>query len=205
MRPYVLGVTGGIGSGKSSVSRLLSSYCLVPLVDIDACCRHLLNIEQPGWYALRSAFGSGDLFCSDGTVDRKTLRERIFNDADFRRQVNGLLHPLARDVMSKQIERLNTPLVLIEIPLLFEAGWQQDVDAVLVVYARKAVRCLRIMRRDGVSRREAAKAIAAQMDLRQKAERADYLIDNSQAWSRTRSDVVALGNLLSKQFPCSFC
>lgn len=204
MRPYVLGVTGGIGSGKSSVSRLLASYCLIPLVDIDASCRHLLEREQPGWHALRAVFGSS-FFCSDGSVDRAALRERLFNDAGFRQQVDALLHPLAREVMIQQVELLDVPLVLIEIPLLFEAGWQHDVDAVLVVYARKAVRCLRIMHRDGVSRREATKAIAAQMDLRKKADQADYLIDNSRAWSITRSDVVLLGEQLSGRFPCQFC
>lgn len=200
MIPFMLGITGGIGSGKSCVSRLLASYCLVPLIDIDLCCRHLLEIEQPGWRALRAVFG--DTFLqSDGTIDRVVLRERIFNDAAIRRQVDTVLHPLAREAMRAQVETLRVPLVLIEIPLLFEAGWHRDVDAVLVVYARRAVRCLRIMRRDGVSRREATKAIAAQMELREKAERADFLIDNSKVWTITRLDVVSLGNLLSDRFP----
>jgi dephospho-CoA kinase len=103
--------------------------------------------------------------------------------------------------MRAQVNAYHAALVLVEIPLLFEAGWHKDVDAVLVVYARKAVRCLRIMRRDGVSRREASKAMVAQMDLREKADQADFLIDNSRAWTVTRSEVVSLGNLLSERFP----
>ena len=200
MSPFVLGITGGIGSGKSCVSRLLASYCLVSLVDIDQCCRHLLEIEQPGWRALRTVFGETFLH-RDGAIDRAALRRALFADSAIRRQVDAVLHPLAREAMRAQIEAYQAPLVLIEIPLLYEAGWHGDVDAVLVVYARKAVRCLRIMRRDGVSRREACKAIGAQMDLREKADRADYLIDNSAAWTVTRSEVVSLGNLLSERFP----
>jgi len=200
MNPFVLGVTGGIGSGKSCVSRLLASYCLVPLIDIDQCCRHLLEIEQPGWCALRSAFGEV-FFRRDGAVDRVALRQRLFADAEIRRQVDALLHPLAREAMRAQVGLCRTPLVLVEIPLLYEAGWQEEVGAVVVVYARRGARCCRIMRRDGVSRREAARAIAAQMSLEEKVGRAEYLIDNSRAWTRTRTQVVSLGNELSERFP----
>ena len=200
MSPFVLGITGGIGSGKSCVSRLLASYCLAPLVDIDQCCRHLLEIEQPGWLALRTVFGDTFLH-SDGAIDRAALRRALFEDSVIRQQVDAVLHPLAREAMRVQVETCRAPMVLVEIPLLYEAGWHRDVDAVLVVYARKAVRCLRIMRRDGVSRREASRAIGAQMDLREKVGQADYLIDNSKAWAVTRSDVVSLGNLLSERFP----
>lgn len=199
MKPFVLGITGGIGSGKSCVSRALASYCLAPLVDIDQCCRHLLEIEQPGWLALRALFGETFLH-ADGAIDRVALRRTLFKDPAIRRQVDAVLHPLAREAMQAQVAILKAPLVLIEIPLLFEAGWRKDVNAVLVVYARKAVRCLRIMRRDGVSRREASKAIFAQMDLRKKADQADFLVDNTKAWTLTRSNIVSLGNLLSEQF-----
>ncbi len=200
MNPFVLGITGGIGSGKSCVSRLLASYCLAPLVDIDQCCRHLLEIEQPGWCALRAAFGETFLH-SDGTINRVALRRAIFEDSSVRRQVDAVLHPLARESMRMQVNGYHAALVLIEIPLLFEAGWHKDVDAVLVVYARKAMRCLRIMRRDGVSRREASRAMVAQMDLREKAGQADFLIDNSKAWTVTRSEVISLGNLLTERYP----
>jgi len=204
MKPFVLGVTGGIGSGKSCVSRLLASYCLVPLVDVDQCCRHLLEIDQPGWCALRSAFGEAFLQ-RNGAVDRVALRQRIFEDDEVRRQVDGLLHPLAREAMRTQVGRQRSPLVLVEIPLLYEAGWREEVDAVLVVYARRGVRCCRIMRRDGVSRRAAARAIAAQMSLKEKAGRAEYLIDNSRVWTVTRVQVVSLGNELSERFQSCFC
>lgn len=195
----ILGITGGIGSGKSCVSRLLASYCLAPLIDVDQCCRHLLDIDQAGWHALRSAFGEA-FFLKDGSVDRGALRERIFHDTGARRRLDALLHPLAREAMHARIEQYRVPLLLIEIPLLYEAGWRNDVDAVLVVYARRGAQCCRIMQRDGVSRREAGRAIAAQMSLAEKARRAEYVIDNSRAWTITRTRVVALGNALTERF-----
>jgi dephospho-CoA kinase len=203
MPPFLLGVTGGIGSGKSCVSRLLASYCLVPLVDVDQCCRHLLEVDQPGWRALKSSFGE-IFFQPDRRIDRVALRNCLFADADFRQQVDALLHPLARAAMQREVRRCTQPFVLVEIPLLFEAGWQDEMDAVLVVFARRGRQCLRIMHRDGVSRKKAAQAIAAQMDLAAKAALADYCIDNSGSWGQTRRSVIELGNELSERFPGSF-
>jgi len=199
MKSFVLGITGGIGSGKSCVSRLLASYCLVPLIDVDQCCRHLLEIDQPGWLALHATFGEV-FFQRNGAVDRTALRQRLFDDVSVRRQVDALLHPLARQAMREQIGQQLAPLVLVEIPLLYEAGWQQEVDAVLVVSARRGAQCRRIMRRDGVSRRAAARAIAAQMCLAEKAGLAEHVIDNSGPWAITRALVVSLGNELSQRF-----
>ncbi|MCL2457722.1 MAG: dephospho-CoA kinase [Desulfobulbus sp.] len=196
MKPLVLGITGGIGSGKSSVGRLLASYCLAPLIDVDQCCRRLLDPDQPGWQALRTAFGQTFLL-PDGAVDRIALRRQIFEDAVFRQQVDDLLHPLAREALRTQISRQRSQLILIEIPLLYEAGWCDEVDEALVVYARRGARCCRIMRRDRVTRREAARAIAAQMSLEEKAARAHLVIDNSGQWAESRVRVVALGDALS--------
>jgi len=198
VKPLILGITGGIGSGKSCVGRLLASYCLAPLIDVDQCCRHLLEIDQPGWQALRAAFGQ-TFFHPDGTVDRVAMRRHIFEDADIRQQVDALLHPLAREALRTQIGHQRSPLVLVEIPLLYEAGWRDEVDEVLVVYARRGARCRRIMRRDQVTRREAARAIAAQMNLEEKAARAELVIDNSGQWAESRLRVLALGDALSRR------
>ncbi|MCL2340863.1 MAG: dephospho-CoA kinase [Proteobacteria bacterium] len=198
MNSFILGITGGIGSGKSCVGRLLASYCLAPLIDADQCCRHLLEIDQPGWQALRAVFGP-TFFQADGALDRAMLRRHIFADADIRRQVDSLLHPLAREVVQAQVARQRSGLILVEIPLLYEAGWRDEVDEVLVVYARPGARCCRIMRRDGVTRREAARAMAAQMSLADKAARAELVIDNSGRWAESRVQVVALGDALSRR------
>jgi len=198
VKPLILGITGGIGSGKSCVGHLLASYCLAPLIDVDQCCRHLLERDQPGWKALRAAFGQTFLR-PDGAIDRVALRRHIFENADIRRQVDDLLHPLAREALRVQVGLQRSRLILIEIPLLYEAGWRDEVDEVLVVYARPGARCCRIMRRDRVTRREAARAIAAQMSLEEKAARAEMVIDNSGQWAESRLRVVALGDALSRR------
>ncbi len=200
MPPFLLGVTGGIGSGKSCVSRLLASYCLAPLVDLDQCCRNLLDVGQPGWRALTENF-AGAFLLPDQSIDRVALRNRLFADAGFRARVDGLLHPLAQRAMQEEVARIKKPFVLVEIPLLYEVGWQDKVDAVLVVYARRGRQCCRIMERDGVSRKKAAQAIAAQMDLGAKAKKADYCIDNSGRWRETRIEVIRLGDTLCDRFP----
>ena len=199
MKSHLLGITGGIGSGKSSVGRLLASYCLIPLIDVDQCCRHLLEIEQPGWLALRERFGDAFLL-ADGRIDRVGLRRQLFADRSLRQQVDSLLHPLARKAMRRETANRGEPLILVEIPLLYEAGWRDEVSEVLVVYARRGARCCRIMRRDKVGRRQAAQAIASQMSLEEKAARAEYVLDNSGSWTATRDRVIALGRELTERF-----
>ena len=104
MKPFLLGITGGIGSGKSSVSRLLAGFCQAPLIDVDQCCRNLLEVRQSGWQALRERFGNRFLL-EDGRIDRAGLRECLFADPDVRHEVDALLHPLAREVMRREVLR----------------------------------------------------------------------------------------------------
>lgn len=192
----VLGITGGIGSGKSSVARLLAGYCLAPLIDVDHCCRQLLEPGQPGWQALRTAFGPA-FEQADTSIDRRKLRAALFSDPALRRRVDSLLHPLALARMHGEIRARNdTPLILVEIPLLYEAGWQDEVDAVLVVSVRRDLQCRRLMQRDRIDAGQAEQALATQLDLAEKARHADHVIDNSGSWRRTRRSVVALAEVL---------
>ena len=197
--PYILGITGGIGSGKSAVSRLLTSYCLVPLVDVDQCCKSLLDVGQPGWSALEKSYGE-QFFLANKEVDRVKLREKLFSDDHFRRHLDALLHPLAQAAMMREVQQFKAELVMVEIPLLYEAGWEHAVDAVLVVFARRGRQCYRIMHRDQVTRLQAARAIRSQMDLGKKARLANYSIDNSGDWRQTRKEVIRLGDALSERF-----
>lgn len=196
----VLGITGGIGSGKSSVARLLASYCLAPLIDVDDCCRQLLERGQAGWQALHAAFGP-TFEQTDGSIDRSRLRRALFADEDLRRRVDSLLHPLALVRTREAIHShgRGAELILVEIPLLYEAGWQTHVDAVLVVFLRPEVQCRRLMQRDRIDAAQAGQALAAQMDLAQKAACADHVIDNSGDWRQTRGAVIALGERLSRR------
>lgn len=196
--PEIIGITGGIGSGKSLVSRFLADLGDWPLLDVDQICRQLLMPQAPGWLALQKLL-TADFFTATGELDRKRLREAIFADAALRQQVDSLLHPLAKQEMAAQAARLSAPLVLAEIPLLFEAGWQDSVSQIMVVYADEAVRLRRIMERDQVSEEQARRAIAAQMPLADKARLSDHLIDNSAGWDNTCVQLRHVAKLVGKQ------
>ncbi|RWX50914.1 dephospho-CoA kinase [Candidatus Electrothrix marina] len=199
IKQQIIGITGGIGSGKSSVCSFLSEEYRFPLLSLDIICRDLLRPQEAGWRALRD-FLPDAYFTRKGELDRQRFRRRLFADSALRSQVDTVLHPLARQEMEQQIASLITGLdagpdaglngpILIEIPLLFEAGWQESVDMIIVVYADMAVRLQRIMQRDQVSEEQAKKAVTAQQCLREKAASADHVIDNTGLWEQTCSQV----------------
>lgn len=191
----VIGITGGIGSGKSRVSSFLAEEYKFPLLNLDKICRDLLQPQEAGWQALRDLLPE-KYFTQNGELDRPRFRRQLFADSALRSRVDAALHPLARQEMEQRIIGLiagpdtgrNGP-ILVEIPLLFEAGWQGNVDLIVVVYADIPVRLQRIMQRDKVSEEQAEKAVAAQQCLREKAASADYVIDNSGPWERTCAQI----------------
>ena len=149
-----IGLTGGIGSGKSKVSRFWASYGAVQLIDIDQICRELVEVEEPGWLALKQNLAD-TFFKRNGDLDRQALRSAIFNNDALRNQVNQLIHPLALDQLKSRTAAIGHP-VLVEVPLLFEAGWEKYFTSIVVVYADQQTCCRRIAARDGVSPQEAA-------------------------------------------------
>ena len=195
----LIGITGGIGSGKSTVSRFWSRYMDLPLVDIDTVCRNLLEKGQAGWQALRRNLDSS-YFTGDGNLDRRRLRSALFADGELRRLVNSLIHPLAGEVVRRQTAADEKRMVLVDVPLLYEAHWQDQFHGTVVVYADTAVRCRRTVFRDGVSPEEAARSMAAQMPLADKVLLADHVIDNSGCWLFARIQVVHLARVLDREY-----
>lgn len=195
LRSGVVGVTGGMGSGKSSVAVLLAELAGAVYLSADALCRGLLEPDAPGWHALRDVFGDRFLL-SDGRVDRPGFRQALFADAALRRTVDSLLHPLAREEVGKRIRQQTGVRQVVEVPLLFEAGWTSDFARVVVVYADAAICVARLMARDRISRDEAHQAMGAQMPLRNKVLLADHVIDNSGSWWETRLQVEQLRRVI---------
>jgi dephospho-CoA kinase len=195
----VVAITGGMGTGKSSVARFLCAISGATGFDADAVCRGLLAPEAPGWLALRGAFGE-KFFLADQTVDRPLLRKTLFADQGFRKNVNVLLHPLVRLQISADIrERVESSpgsRIVVEVPLLYEAGWQADYSRVVVVYADTAVCRRRIMLRDRTGQEEAEQAMGAQLPLADKVLLADHVIDNSGGWEDTCLQVHHLSAIL---------
>lgn len=198
----VLALTGGIGSGKSSVAELFQAHG-AQLISADQVARELLEPGALGWLSLRAEL-AGRFFDAAGRVDRVALRRAIFSDAALRARVDRLLHPLIRARIAElvggagRMARPNptrSPVyrgIVVEVPLLFEAGWQDDFGWVVVVRSDDEQAVRRLMARDLVSRPEAEAALATQMPMREKIARADQVIDNRGDLAATALQVAQL-------------
>lgn len=197
----VVGLTGGMGSGKSSVAVLLSESLAAGYIDMDRICRELLMPGAKGWRALQSTFGT-KYFNKDQTVSRPLLRRDIFANTALRSQINGLVHPLAFEIMVRQVEHLlalsdrRLP-VIVEVPLLFEAHWEKFFEKIVVVYATCVVCSSRLAKRDRITEAEARKALRLQWPLVDKIMKSDHVIDNSGCWAETCLQILHLRRLMA--------
>ena len=200
LRPVRIGLTGGIGSGKSMVAQRLRDLGAA-VVDADAIAREATAPGAPAYAAIVGAFGQSVL-CCDGSLDRKALAARVFADEAARRQLNALTHPHIRQRMAEEGARLAaTPgvgVVVFDIPLLLETtdGSDLGLEGVVVVTAADAVRIARLTARDGLTPRDARQRLDAQMPLAQKVARADWVIDNNGSAEQTREQVLKLWEAL---------
>ena len=186
-----VGLTGGIGSGKSTVSRSFARLG-AQVVDADEVAREVVLPGKPAWTKLRQTFGS-EFFHPDGRLKRRKLRRLVFADPEQRSRLNAIVHPEVMreiDLRSGQLtSSAKNAVVLVDVPLLLEVGVAHRFDIVVVVYASQSVQMKRLMQRDGLSREEATQALSVQMDLREKAEQADFIIDNSGTLEETQNQV----------------
>ncbi len=199
-----IGLSGGIGTGKSSVAALWRDLGAV-VVDADAIVHELQAPGAPLLEEIRTEFGD-DVFDADGTLDRKALGQVVFNDAAARKRLGELVHPRVRAEMAARVadaERRGAPVVVLDIPLLFEsraaaarggppAEDGDRFDTTVLVYAPRAVQIERTVARDGCTREEAEQRVAAQMPIEDKRDLADHVIDNSGSREDTRRQVEAL-------------
>ena len=186
-----VGLTGGIASGKSTVSRIFAGFG-AKVLDADDVAREVLLPGQPAWTRLRQAFGQ-EFFRPDGTVKRKQLRKLIFADVEKRSQLNAIVHPEVMKEISRRSATWSSSdqagVLLVDVPLLLEVGVANRFDKVVVVYVSESIQIQRLLQRDGISEEEAQQALKVQMALSQKVEQADYLIDNSGTLEETLAQV----------------
>jgi len=194
-----IGLTGGIASGKSLVSKMLSGLLGCEHIDADEVCRRLLDPHEEGWQEFTRVFGSIYL-SDDGAIDRALLRKDLFDSEHLRRKVNGIIHPMVKQVvlcrMDQTVGAGSGMKVVVEVPLLYEVHWEDIFDTVVVVNADYETSLTRLMDRDGVDREEAAKELQSQWPLTEKVMRADYVIDNSGTLQETKIQVEQLSELL---------
>ena len=172
----LVGLTGGIGSGKSTVADLFAGLG-AGIVDTDLLARELTAPDTPTFSQIVTEFGP-DLLHPDGTMDRTWLRERVFADAAARARLEAILHPPIRALMLERAAQLTAPYVLLVIPLLFETGQETLVERVLAVDCPEAIQIERVQRRSGLSDTEVARIIASQIPRAERLAKADDVIDN---------------------------
>jgi dephospho-CoA kinase len=177
----IIGLTGGIASGKSTVSRLLVERGAA-LVDADAVAR---EVVQPGEAALDEIavlFGQA-VIQEDGSLNRKALGDIVFGDKDKLKMLESITHPAIRRRMQEKLHKLSAEnprrLIVADIPLLYETGQVQLYDGVMVVYVPADVQVHRLAERNGMSKEEAEQRVSLQMDIEEKRKLADWVIDNS--------------------------
>lgn len=196
-----IGLTGGIASGKSSVSKMLSGLLGCEHIDADEICSRLLEPHKEGWQEFTRVFGSAYL-SDDEVINRPLLRNDLFANEEIREKVNKIIHPMVKKVilarMNQIVESGSSSKILVEVPLLYEVHWEDIFDTVVVVYADYATCLNRLMNRDGLDKATAAKELQSQSPLSEKVMKADHLIDNSNLPADTNRQVEHLAELLKK-------
>jgi len=196
-----IGLTGGIGSGKSIVARCFAELG-VPIIDTDRISRALTETGEPGYHAVVELFGRRVLD-QYGRIDRRRLREHVFANTAARKQLEDTLHPLIRKETERQIASLDAPYCIVVVPLLFEAGFNDLVDRVLVVDTTESEQIRRVAERDGLAPEKVQEIIAAQLPRSVRRRRADDLISNDSTLAALQAAVQTLHQryLASSQRP----
>lgn len=187
----IIGLTGGIASGKSTVSGMLEDLGAV-IIDADKIARQIVEPHQPVWRELRKLFGE-DIFFADGTLNRKKLGAIIFTDEEKRQQLNQLMHPAIRAEMIQlrdEAEAEGRELIVLDIPLLFESQLEHMVEKILVVYVSEQVQRERLIARDKVDEGEAQRKMSSQMSIELKKDKGHAYINNEGSRAETKKQLV---------------
>ncbi len=173
-----IGLTGGIGSGKSTISDIFHSVYNIPIIDADEISRVLLEPTHHAFQEVVELFGE-DVLLESGEINRKWLREKIFNHSELREQLEHIIHPKIRDEILQQVTNADASYVLIVIPLLVESNMQTVVDRILVVDTSSDNQMQRVMSRDDCNAEHVQNIIASQIDPNKRLEIADDIITNN--------------------------
>lgn len=189
-----IGLTGGIATGKSTVSNMLAAQG-VHIVDADIIAREVMNPGQPLLAAVADRFGP-EFLLPEGGLDRRRMAEHIFNRPEEREALNAIVHPAIRAEIRRQVDAAEaadpTGIVAADIPLLYESGLEGLYEKIVVVYVPRAVQLERLTMRDGLAPEQAEGRLNAQLDIEEKKRRADFVIDNSGTLEETQRQVEVL-------------
>ena len=188
----IIGLTGGIACGKSTVAQMLVDRG-ARLIDADQIAREVVLPGTPALQEIAARFGPSVLK-EDGSLDRKRLGDIVFSDPEAKRDLERILHPRIRRVIRERKEQLVSEdprrPVIVDVPLLFESGMADGYDEIMVVYVPEEVQLRRLMERDGLTREQALGRIRAQWPIEEKKKLADVVIDNSGTLKETEDQII---------------
>lgn len=200
---YRIGLTGGVGSGKSTVSSYMHELG-IPVIDGDKLAREAVIPGSRAMAEMRKAFGP-HIFLPDGSLNRLKMGEIVFNDEEKRQKLNNIIHPFIWHRTREELIRAQEegfPVVVLDMPLLLEISWQLRVEEVWLVEVPLEVQIARVISRDGFTREQVMERIGKQMSTTNKMNYADVIIDNSRSVEDTRRQVrEALKHVPGFQFP----
>ena len=200
---YRIGLTGGVGSGKSTVSSYMHELG-IPVIDGDKLAREAVIPGSRAMAEMRKAFGP-HIFLPDGSLNRLKMGEIVFNDEEKRQKLNSIIHPFIWHRTREELIRAQeegSPVVVLDMPLLLEISWQLRVEEVWLVEVPLEVQIARVISRDGFTREQVMERIGKQMPTTNKMNYADVIIDNSRSVEDTRRQVrEALKHVPGFQFP----
>ena len=182
-----IGLTGGIGSGKSTVAALFATRG-VPVIDTDEIAHRLSQPGQAAFDEIVRDFGQG-ILDENRRIDRNRLRERVFDNDDERRRLETILHPHIRAAAQDKLTELSAPYCILVVPLLIESGFQDLTDRILVVDAHENMQIQRTAARSGMSEAEIRKIMSAQASRAQRLQKADDVIDNNSDRKKLEAEV----------------
>lgn len=188
----LVGLTGGIGTGKSTVARMLVARGAV-LVDADVLAREVVEPGTPGLAEIAAEFGPS-VIRADGSLDRTALGALVFGDEPRRQRLNQITHPRVGELMQERVLaalQSDAPLVVVDIPLLFETNRQGMFEGVLLVWTPPEVQLARLVEREGWRPEEARRRVASQMPVEEKRAMATWVIDNAGSLAQTEAQVDA--------------
>lgn len=197
----LVGLTGGIASGKSAASKIfkkLGAY----IIDADVLAREVVEPLKPAWKDIVKNFGK-EILNKDNSINRQKLAEIVFNNKKKRELLNSIVHPRvfkrAKEIEKEIAKKDPKAVIIFDAALLIESGYYKKMDKNIVIYADEDVQVKRLMKRDGLTKDEAKKRIKAQMPLREKMRFADYIIDGNKVLNMVKKQAKAVIEILREK------
>ena len=188
----VIGITGGIASGKSNVCHVIKELGY-PVIDCDEITRRNYEINGKIYNVVKERFGN-EFLLDDGNINRKKLGKLVFTNSSAKMLLNSITHPIIKDELLDEIAKYKDGLVFVEIPLLYEAKFEALCDKIICVFLSQKFQVERLMEREGIDEDYALQKIHSQMDLYMKKSLADYVINSKGSFDETKSQVIEIIN-----------